>query len=185
MSAIIYLIGYPGVGKLTIARALATMTGARLVDNHLVNNVALSLLPDPNDVSERVWEEIRQIRDAALRIIAWHADPGQSFILTNVMLEAPDDRALLAQVELTASRRGSVFVPVVLDCAVEENMARLTAPGRAENLKETDRETAMRRRRSEPLLGFIHANRLDLDVTRLSPEAAAGRIVAHMEGLHP
>jgi hypothetical protein len=101
------------------------------------------------------------------------------------MLEAPDDRALLAQVELTAMRRGSVFVPVVLDCAVEENMARLTAPGRAENLKETDRETALHRRRSEPLLSFAHANRLDLDVTDLSPEAAAGRIVAHMEGLHP
>jgi hypothetical protein len=166
MSAIIYLIGYPGVGKLTIARALAAMTGARLVDNHLVNNVALSLLPDPGEVSDRVWEEIRQIRDAALRIIAWHADPGQSFILTNVMLEAPDDRALLAQVELTAMRRGS-------------------APGRAENLKETDRETALHRRRSEPLLSFAHANRLDLDVTDLSPEAAAGRIVAHMEGLHP
>ena len=184
-SAIIYLIGYPGVGKLTLARALVALTGARLMDNHLVNNVAFSLLPNPDDISEQVWEEIRQIRDAALRIIAWHAEPGQSFVLTNVLLDQPDDRSLLAQVELTARRRGSLFVPVVLDCALEENLSRIIAPGRAEAFKETDAGTARRRRQTQPLLPFAHPNRLDLDLTHLKPEEAAREIAAHIEGLTP
>jgi translation initiation factor RLI1 len=40
---VLCLVGFPGVGKLTIARILARMTGAVLVDNHWINDPILRL----------------------------------------------------------------------------------------------------------------------------------------------
>ena len=40
---IIHINGFPGVGKLTIAKILAEKLGARLLDNHSIYNVALAL----------------------------------------------------------------------------------------------------------------------------------------------
>ena len=43
-NTIIYLIGHYGVGKFTIAQAIAEATDARVFDNHLANNVIFSLI---------------------------------------------------------------------------------------------------------------------------------------------
>ena len=40
---IVYLIGYAGTGKYTIAKELGRLTGAILVDNHLINNLVFSV----------------------------------------------------------------------------------------------------------------------------------------------
>lgn len=182
-NTIVYLIGYPGVGKLTVARALCAATGARLMDNHLVNNVAFSLIETDGvtPIAEPIWAEIKAIRDAALRIVAHHAPPRLSYVLTNVLLDDEGDRELFDQVSNVAATRGSRLVPVVLSCGAEENMRRLVAPGRAEGLKETDIATARHRLNAQSLLQFAHHNRLDLDITDLSPEMATDRIIVHAE----
>jgi shikimate kinase len=38
---IIHLNGWPGVGKFTVARLLSEQLGARLIDNHLLHDVAI------------------------------------------------------------------------------------------------------------------------------------------------
>jgi broad-specificity NMP kinase len=38
---IVHLNGWPGVGKLTVARLLAPRLQARLIDNHLLHDVAI------------------------------------------------------------------------------------------------------------------------------------------------
>src|ERR1041384_2438716 len=43
-NTIIYLIGIPAVGKYTVAREIGRMTGARVVDNQLVNTPVFSVL---------------------------------------------------------------------------------------------------------------------------------------------
>jgi hypothetical protein len=43
-NTIIYLIGFPGTGKYTIAREIAQQEDFRLVDNHLVNNPLFNLI---------------------------------------------------------------------------------------------------------------------------------------------
>jgi hypothetical protein len=43
-NCIIHLIGFAGVGKLTIAREIVSKTNAKLVDNHLINNPILSII---------------------------------------------------------------------------------------------------------------------------------------------
>ncbi len=43
-NTIMYLIGYGGTGKYTIAKEIAALTGAVVVDNHLINNPVFSVV---------------------------------------------------------------------------------------------------------------------------------------------
>ena len=185
-NTLIYLIGYPGVGKLTVAKAVCAKTGARLMDNHLVNNVAFTLIgaDGVTPIAAPIWDEIRHIREAALRIVARHAPRHLSYVLTNVLLDEPGDRRQFAQVRKTAADRRAMFVPVLLTCEEEENLSRIVAPERRKGLKEIDVAAARERRRSEPILAFEHPNRLDLDTTSLPPELAAAQIISHVESLN-
>jgi cob(I)alamin adenosyltransferase len=166
--AIIYLIGHYGVGKLTIARAICEATGARLFDNHLVNNVVFSLirLDGRTPLPDRVWDLIWTIREQAVAAIAEIAPVEMSYVLTNALMEDdPWDRGAFEQIVALAARRGSVFVPVVLTASDEAHAARMASPERAERLKHTDAESAQKVRGERKLLDFTHPNRLDLDTT--------------------
>jgi len=43
-NTIIVLIGFAGTGKFTIGRELCERTGAKLIDNHLINNPVFKVL---------------------------------------------------------------------------------------------------------------------------------------------
>jgi shikimate kinase len=58
---IVRLVGFPGAGKLTIAKSLAPMTGATIVDNHWINDPILRLVAKDGStaVPEAVWHHPR------------------------------------------------------------------------------------------------------------------------------
>jgi predicted kinase len=63
-NVIVYLVGFPGTGKLTVARELALLLNARVVDNHWINNPILGLI-DSDRVTpfpEDVWDQIAKVR---------------------------------------------------------------------------------------------------------------------------
>ena len=68
-NTIIVLIGFAGTGKYTIGRELCRRTGAKLVDNHLINNSLFTvvnadgLTPLPG----AIWSKVRAIRQVVLR----------------------------------------------------------------------------------------------------------------------
>ena len=179
---IVYLLGHYAVGKLTIGRAIAWQTGARLFDNHLANNVIFSLIgaDGKGSLPDRVWDMIDVIRDQAFLAIEELTPPETSFVLTNCLLETdPGDRASYEQVERLAARRGSAFVPVLLTASDAAHAARIDSPERRERFKMTDAARAEHKRRTTELLRVDHPNRLDLDTTELAPLDAARTIVAH------
>src|SRR5688500_10955918 len=90
--AFIYLIGFAGSGKLTIAKAIQERYDCILVDNHLVNNVIFSLIdPDgKSNLPKTVWLNVGRVRDAVLDTIRDLAKPGRSFIFTNELLEGEE-----------------------------------------------------------------------------------------------
>lgn len=185
-NTIIYLIGHYGVGKLTIAKAICAMTGARLFDNHLANNVIFSLIraDGSTPLPERVWDMIEIIREQALLSMEELAPADASFVLTNCLLDDdPGDWAAYDRVMETARRRGSTFVPVLLAASDAAHAARMVSPDRAERLKMTDAEAAERKRQTRQLVRVDHPNRLDLDTTDLPPDEAARIIIAHAERL--
>src|SRR5579871_3953542 len=81
----IYLVGFGGTGKLTIARALAPLIGAKVVDNHWINNPIFGLI-DPDGVTplpHGVWVQVGKVHDAVMETMATLAKPGTNFIFTH------------------------------------------------------------------------------------------------------
>lgn len=184
-NTIIYLIGHYGVGKLTIARHLCAQTGARLFDNHLVNNVVFSLVREDGraPIPEGAWDLIMTIRRQALAAMAELAPQERSFVLTNALMQDdPLDHECYADVVGAVDRKGSVFVPVLLSASDDAHAERIPSAEREAGMKMTDAEAAMLVRR-RPLLEIVHPNRLDLDTTNLPPEQAARLIIDHAERL--
>lgn len=184
-NAIVYLLGHYGVGKLTVARALCALTGARLVDNHLMNNVVFSLIrtDGKTPLPAATWDLIAKVREAAFEAIETLAPAGASFVLTNALDDTLEDQEWFDRVVLLAERRGALFVPVNVTCEEAENARRIPSPEREANMKHTDVASAMERRRTATPLPVTHPNRLDVDTTRQSPQESAAAILRHVRSL--
>ena len=177
---LIVLNGYPGVGKLTIGRELAELTGGRLLDVHTVFNLAFAL----TDVwSEAFYETVRAVwRIADERILALLA--GVPVIFTEVNTEITSEWAdeCWARVRRLAEARGPLMVVHVL-CELEENKRRIQFPG--PELARKPRDPAMAERNhtgGARLSGSDATNLLRLDVTSMAAAEAARVIQGWLEG---
>lgn len=182
-NTIVYLIGYGGTGKYTIAREISALTGAVIVDNHLINNPVFSVLsPDGKKLlPAAIWPKIESIRRVVLDTVAELAPPDASFIFTNELYEGkPMDRRWYEDIALLATRRQAKLVPVILRCEPEELYRRLTSPERALRFKDTSIDRTRENIRTYQLLHVDHPNCLDLEITTLSPIQAAQAILAHV-----
>jgi AAA domain len=187
-NSIVYLIGYTGAGKYTVAKELSRLTGAVLVDNHLINNLVFSVIgaDGKTPVPASIWPKIESIRRVVLGTIAEVAQPEASFLFTNVLYEGkPMDRRWYEDVALLATQRQSRFVPVILRCDPEELSRRVASPERAARFKETSADRTRENMCTFQLLRVDHPNCLELDVTALSPIQAAQEILAHAEKRAP
>jgi len=185
-NTIIYLIGHYGVGKLTIARAIAAATGARVFDNHLANNVIFSLIREDGKtkIPERAWDLIMTIRRQALVAMTELARPDASFILTNALMDAdPMDRAAFSEVQAAAEQRRACFVPVTLVASDDAYDIRIPSPEREQRLKMTDAVGARKVRTTSQLLRVLHPHHLTIDTTDIAPDQAARMIIDHAERL--
>ena len=112
---IVCVVGFPGVGKLTIARALSRMTGATVIDNHWINDPIIKLvaMDGSSPVSEAVWPQVAKVREAVLETIATLAPQDASYIFTYAgSNEDPNDRKAFEDYRDVAIRRGSPFSPL-------------------------------------------------------------------------
>lgn len=187
-NTIFYLIGYAGTGKYTIAREIAVLTGAVIVDNHLINNPVFSVVAadGKTPLPAAVWHKIESIRHIVLDTIAELAQPEASFIFTNVLYEeGSNDRRWYEDVEILATKRKALLVPVILHCELEELCRRVTSPERAVRFKEISPDNTREKIRTCQLLHIEHPNSLELDITNLSPIQAARAILAHVEKRAP
>jgi chloramphenicol 3-O-phosphotransferase len=178
--ALIYLIGFAGCGKLTIAQAIQARCDCILVDNHHINNVIFSLI-DPDGktkLPDQVWEHVRQVRSAVLATIRDLAKPGRTFLFTNELLEGAErDRQLFLEIAALACHRRALFLPVRLTIAPGELARRVVSPGRAERFKEIDPQAALTKAREREVFRPNGFDFLDIDVTTITAEEAAERIL--------
>jgi shikimate kinase len=181
-NTIIYLIGIPAVGKYTTAKAIAHRTGAKVVDNHLINNPIFSLSrysgTDASPFPRDGWKYIGRIRQAVLSFIRDVADPQDSFIFTNVI--GASEGGGFRQVERVARKRKAAFVPVWLKCDPSELRKRKDTPDRRERLKEIDLGNIDWWLTEYKELPVQHPNALVLDTTRRSPAQNAQLILQHV-----
>jgi hypothetical protein len=160
-NTIVYLIGYGGTGKYTIAKEIALLTDAVIVDNQLVNHPVFNVLgaDGKTRLPDSIWPKIESIRRIVLDTIAELAKPQVSFLFTNELYEGkPRDRRWYEDVALLAAKRQALFVPVILHCEPEEHDRRVNSPERAVRLKETGADRTRENRRTYLLLCIDHPN---------------------------
>jgi chloramphenicol 3-O-phosphotransferase len=182
--AIIYLFGYSGCGKLTIAKAIQARMDCIIAHNHLINNVIFTLIDadGKSKLPDAVWKNVRRVRSAAFDTIRDLAKPGRTFVLTNTLFDDDqEDAEWFQEVVQLARERNSHFLPVRFTISPEELARRVVSPGRAEQFKETDPVNAMRKAKQSQVFRPSGHDVLELDITAMSPEMVAERIVARVQ----
>ena len=184
--AVIYIIGIPGVGKYTIAREVSRLTGAKLVDNQLINTPVFSILgytgKDSFPFPAGAWAEIEKIREAVIAVIRNFCSHDDSFVFTNVLdANTEGDEALFRRIEQLALDRGADFFPVWLTCSPEVLRERKDSPDRRARFKDTDITNITRYVEDFEVLRLPHENALDLDTSEEGHERLALRIIEHIK----
>lgn len=181
MKPVIYhLIGTPAVGKYTIGKEVAALTGARFVDNHSVANVIFNLIaPDGvTPLPAAIWPRVAQVRAAVLDTLVNVAPRSLSFVFTNYIRgeDAGEEAAFQELVDVAAARE-SLFIPVLLRCETSELMNRAANESRVERMKLIDPVAIARMNDQVPKFETSHPNTFKLDVTVRSPAESSRLIV--------
>lgn len=194
---IIHLNGFPGTGKLTIARKLVEQlnrdfekqlssgstspTRAKLVHNHLLIDPAAAVL----ERSQPGYNELRTaIRQAVFTTLVNESSTYETiYVFTDWQSGNAVGSGVCEEYLAMAKARGSQFVPILITCDEQENVRRIQGVERAISTKLTDSELLVQwRQEVDPPPVYLFKDeqaRLELDVTRLSPEQAAEAIWEH------
>ncbi|KAF6826796.1 hypothetical protein CPLU01_09464 [Colletotrichum plurivorum] len=184
---IIHINGFPGTGKLTIARILLGLFrdgAAKLVHNHLLINPADAVLHRDQPGYQKLR---RQIRSAVFEtVVDEESTHSSAYIFTDCQTGNELGVAVCEEYRECASRRGCDFVPIALCCDEETNLARLAGDGRSAQGKLVDTALLKRFRGEGELYTFDdHPSGLRLDVSRISAEEAARAIFDYLVEIAP
>ncbi|KAJ5174929.1 uncharacterized protein N7482_000806 [Penicillium canariense] len=182
---IVHLNGFPGVGKLTIARFLLKLLPfAKLVHNHLLINPADAILHRTQPGYQTLRRAIRQTIFSALT--SEPATFDTTYIFTDFQSDDELGAAVCAEYLATAEVRRAAFIPIMLFCDEKTNMQRLVSSDRELHSKLTDVELVSKFRLEEDVHRFTgHPNYSELDVSNLTPEEAARQIYEHLKHICP
>ncbi|PYS91414.1 MAG: hypothetical protein DMF64_12055 [Acidobacteria bacterium] len=187
-NTIIYLIGIPAVGKYTVAGEIGRLTGAKVVDNQLINTPVFSVIgydgTDAFPFPKGAWAHIEKIQRSVLAVIRDCCPPDASFVFTNVLdANAPGDKAWFRRIERLAKQRKAAFFPVWLTCDADIIRQRKNMPERRARLKDIDLTTISWWLNEFEILKVPHPNALTLDTSHCEPEQIAQRILEHVQGI--
>ena len=173
MNCVIHLNGWPGSGKRTIGAILAARLGARLLDVHVILNPAEALFERDDPLHAALRDGVRSlVLDYAVKVAS-----GTSLILTDPLATDDADRTLFERFRDLAAKRNARLASIVLDIGLEENLRRLQMPSRAEHRKLTRPDVLLRMRDRYELLKPQGVEIMTLDITHLSADEAAARIL--------
>lgn len=141
-TCVVFMLGYPGMGKRTVGSHLATALDGVLVDNQLINKPLLELFrwDGIEYLPPEIWDRVVPIREAVLGVIEDLAPSSNSYVFTNVIDEGPTAHEEYDRLRLVAQRRGSLFLSVMLTCDVEAQVSRIDNPDRVALRKGSDPE---------------------------------------------
>ncbi len=177
-TCVVFLLGYPGVGKRTVGEQLTKLIDGVLVDNQLINIPLLTLFrwDGKFPIPMKIWERVVPIREAVLGTIEDLAPKSNSYVFTNVLKDDEDGAGHYDRIRSLAQRRGSLFLSVLLDCDVEEQVSRIDNPDRIARLKGSDPEGYRRHRQLVELYQPPAHEVVHLDTTDVAPQQNAEAI---------
>jgi len=128
---LVYLHGPPAAGKYSIALGLQEEAGLLNFHSHLTLDVAKSLF---DFGTPAFWDLTNELRQVSLRAIA--QDPDAAVVFTSCYSH-PHDHAGVLAIERVAVESGGEFLPVFLECGVDELRRRVGNPARVAMKKLT------------------------------------------------
>ncbi len=169
----IVLYGSPGVGKLTVGRALAKLTGFKLAHNHLAIDFVTAVFAFASPPYDRLRDAVR------LQMALEATRSGISLIHTFVLL-TNDGEDYLQELCAVVEGHGGRIEFVQLSCDLDVLKGRIDSPERA----------AMQKVRTLDLLQLyidrgVQTKRVEeraslvIDNTHVQPEHAARQIAEH------
>jgi hypothetical protein len=169
----VLIYGPPGVGKLTVANALAEAYGFRVLDNHLSLDPALRLFDfGTNELADLV---------ERLRVALLNAAAGAGLdVVSTLVFAHPVDRAHVSSlVDATVSLGGVVdFVQLLANPA--ELRRRVVCTSRASTQKIRDVATLDCALLRYDLITPIHQSDLRIDNSDVAPSDVAEQIARHL-----
>ena len=177
-TCIVFLTGYPGMGKRTVGGHLAQRLDGVLVDNQLINRPLLELFrwDGKSFLPPEIWDRVVPIREAVLGTIEDLAPRSNSYVFTNVLTDDAASRAHLDAVRALARRRGSLFLSVVLTCDVDVQVSRIDNADRVALRKGSDPEGYRWHRLHTTLLEPPADEVVHLDTTTIEPATNADTV---------
>lgn len=173
---IIYLLGYPGVGKASIAARLTEATGAELLDNHRWN---AEIFPkydfgDHDPVPEAALREVDEARTATIRHLRDHPENFRGAVFTN-KLYAGNTRHenRYREVADTAEALDTPLIIFHLQCDPEETLRRGQELSRAARKKLVDPEALAREMTTYAPMPIDHPLQVNLNITHYTVEQSA------------
>ncbi|UKZ76964.1 hypothetical protein TrVFT333_004680 [Trichoderma virens FT-333] len=171
MPQYIYINGYPGVGKLTIAKELEKLIpNAKIYHNHLFIDPVAPLV----DRDSPYYHDIRtSFRRDILNTIATSETTQQfTWMFADSRSSSSIGSMGARDYKDAADTRGVPFISIILHCQLEENATRVLDEGRGAgfNTKLTDLEVSKAIRQEEEIYTFGGPYELELDVTNMAPK---------------
>jgi hypothetical protein len=180
----IYLIGFAGVGKRTVANEICAQTNCRLIDNHRINNVVFPFVHTNGEtpLPSEIWEKTKSIRAIALETMVNLGNRNFSYVFTNNLYQDDlEDLEIYHSIETAAQDMQALFVPISFQCDAEENKNRISSHDRVTLYKATSPSLVDETANKKPLKPD-HENTFEIDVTLLKPEETAQAIIKHVQG---
>ena len=170
---LVILFGPPGVGKLTVGRELAALTGFKLFHNHLTVDLVAAVFDFKTrpfiDLRERIW---LMVFDRAIE------EGVEGMIFTF----APDRTVredFIQDVINRVERAGGESYPVHLGCDLEELLRRVQEPSRSNKLQSAEHlRDSMKTYESK--IPPLDRDALTIDNTHLPPTEAAAKIARRL-----
>jgi adenylate kinase len=172
---LIFLHGLPGVGKLTVARELAQLTGFRIFHNHLAVDLVESVFEFGSlpfiELREKIWLDVFSQTVAA----------GLSGLVFTFAYDRTVQGSFVGNTRRIIESGGGEVLFVELTCSAEELERRIEHPSR----QRFGKLSSVRQFRELKEAGAfvdpgIPGERLVVDTTELSATDAAGRIVREL-----
>ena len=183
---LLFIVGPPAVGKMTVGEQIAARTGLRLFHNHLAIEPVLRFFPFGSPPFGRLVDRFR--RDLIEEVAASDL-PGLIFTYVWAFDLAEDEQAVRRFGE-PFRRRGGRVLYLELEASQEERLRRNQGPSRLAE-KPSKRDVAFSRRGLLDMdrryrLGSEgrfddHADYLRIDNTHLEPEQVATTAITHFD----
>lgn len=173
---LIFLHGMPGVGKLTVARELAKLTGFKLFHNHL----AVDLVQSVFDFGTQPFVELREM--IWLEVFRRAAESKVPGLIFTFAFEATVQSSFIANVQKSIGAHGGEVVFVKLQCSDEELERRVTNPSREQFGKLTSIDQFRQLKNDGVFVDpGITPDHIVLDTTSVGAPEAAQAIVSELK----